>query len=1280
MTADGGSDDAENRTGPDAESGGGDQSDPARQPQDLPRTKRGIGEALASARSRAGLSFRELGRRSKVPPGTLQGWIGGRSLPTPALRAAFFDVVDALGLTEQHSHAQWWAAVEQARQAPAAPMSNPYVGLRPYTPQDHEVFFGRDEETDELVRRVLEASTRTGAQSVVALVGPSGSGKSSLLGAGLLGRASGGPLAGWFGAMVTPGQDPVDRIRGALEQCRTQRSTAGAVLVIDQFEELWTISSEEQRREVVALLWSAVEPPPDDMPVACALVVGLRSDYFGQAAELDLLRPALGRAMLLRDVQRGQADEMITGPARTRGVTVDPGLVAVLERDLALGDGPGSRGALPLLSQALAETWDRATTGELTVREYLAAGGTAGAVERAAERAYGQLTSAERLVARELMLRLVRIDLDTPVRRPLAIDAVQTDEAWAAVERFASARLVTVSEDGIELAHEALLQHWPRLRAWVAENVESLQAREYLARAAALWIENGRPDDLLVPVERFGLHRGGTDEAEPMLSADKREFIAASRAHFAARELEQIRTTTRLRQRNRIAVAAFAVATALAVIAGASLANMVRIRNEALSRQIALSAERVSRQNPGLAAQIALASAERADTVEGTSALVGATGAPLPRRVLGRAEATSLVVDAGATLVAQPGGDGALRIWRGAAARGEVDGTPETIPLDPAGGNLFTGAVVTAGSGRTLLAAGGMGGLWLVDASAEPSAVVATLSAGQGTVYSTAFTPDGTTLLAGTADGTLRRWDVSTPAAPRELAPLASGGVPVLALGVGPDGTTVAAAMDLTGVRGWTLHGQRATELPALATSSRVQALAFSPDGGWLAAGEARSRQVSRWRLDGTRATAQAPLGGFEGRINDVDFSPDSREVVAASSDQTMRVFSQPDGAPSRTYPHPAVVTASAFAGDRLVSAASDGTLQWWPRADGLLTASGPGLLQLSTDTTGSRMFASADAGGAVAAWDLTDPARPRRLTSPHLPADATGATGAPVLAVLPDGSGVVGGSANGDLYHWTRVGDGFSPPAVVPLDPGNLVTVIVCAGDGRTLIASSVVSDKAFVLRRQDDRYVVTSSMTVDRPQSMALSPDGRLAAIPDINGAVGLWRIDAAGVATAAGALPANASFGTAAVFHPNGTVVAIGTDAGEVMLYDVSDPARPRQVADERRVEGAIYGLSFTPDGRRLAGGAGDQRVWIWGWDGSALKPWAWINAGLDRVNDVRFIDGGRRLVAVGGNGGAGMWDVDVERARRTICASRGAPLTDDEWSTYLVGATPRELCES
>ncbi|SDB79837.1 WD40 repeat [Raineyella antarctica] len=1246
----------------------------------LPRTKRGIGEALAAARSRVGLSFRELGRRSSVPPGTLQGWIGGRSLPTPALRTAFFDVLDLLGLSTEHGHDDWWLAVEDARRAPGTPMGNPYVGLRAYAAEDHDLFFGRDRELAELAERVRQAQAHSGTDAVVALLGPSGAGKSSLLGAGLVGRAlaPGGPLDGWFGTAITPGEDPATRIRAALAARALQADRPSAVLVIDQFEEVWTLASPEQRREALALLAEAVEPGsgPDGTAACCALVIGMRSDFFGQAAETELLGPALGHAMLLRGVGPEQALEIITGPSALRGVTVDPGLVALLWRELEIGGEGPAGGSLPLLSQALTETWDQAEQRTLTIRDYRAVGGVAGAIERAAERAYQQLSGPEQDMARDLLLALVRIDLDRPVRRPLELDVLQSDEAWSVVERFTQARLLTVTEDRVGLAHEALLEGWPRLGAWVADNVERLRAREYLARAAALWVENGRVDDLLVPVERFGLDRRSSDDRESLLSSEQRDFVAASRTHFAARELELVRTARTLRRRSRVAIGAFAVATVLAIVAGVSLVVMNHTRAQALSRQAALSSSLVAAQDPGLAAQIALGASELASTQEGNSALISTTGRALPRRALGPSEASKLAVSADADLLVQPGPDGALRLWRGRAADGAADGTPEILTLDAGHRNLFAGAVTSAG-GRTLVAAGGMGGTWLVDAGTMPARVIADLGTGAGTTYALAFSPDGRTLYAGVQDGSVRRWDLTTPGSPRELAALSTQKDPVLALAIAPSGTRLAAA-GAKGVSRWALDGAHPSVLPALATTAAAQAVAFSPDGQWLVAGETRSHQVSRWRLQGDTAASQPPLTGFGSFINDVHFSPDGTRVVVASSDQTMREFAQSSGTEIRSYPHPAVVSAAVYAGDHVVSAASDGTVRWWPQADPAFVHSATGLYQVSADATGTRLLATVDRNGSISAWDLADPAHPRRLPDPTPPALPAGEAYGVVTAVVGDGSAVLGGTRTGDLLVWDRRGDAFAPARVIPLDPGQDISWLGSSADGRTILASAYTSKKAFVLRRDGDAYAVTATIDVDQPQSMALSPDGRVVVIADIDARAGVWTLDERGQVAGSSPLFALGSTGTAAVLNPAGTSAAIGTDDGRVLLYDLSRPAEPRQVAAQDTALGAIYGMSVSTDGRYLAAGAGDKRIWVWQWQSDALVPFARVDAALDRVNDVRFVDGGRRLVGVGANGTGASWDIDLARARQTVCEGRGAPLSAAEWAARLVGARPRNLC--
>lgn len=1256
----------------------------------LPRTKKALGALLSVGRTRAGLSYRDLSRRSGVPTGTLQGWLAGRSLPTPALRGSFLGLVDLLGVTDGYSHEQWWDAVEQARRIPGTGAGNPYVGLRPYAPEDRELFFGREDELAELARRVREAAA-AGPGGVVALLAPSGGGKSSLLGAGLVGTAcaDGGALEGWYGAIITPGEDPEARWRGATT-ARRDFPTMPAVLVVDQFEELWTVATPEQRAALLAGLAAYVAGPTDtpvadtsaddEAPVPAAptvVVLGLRSDYFGPAAEIEALAPSLGRAMLLRTVNVEQAERIITGPARLRGVTVDPGLVAVLQRDLSLGDGPWAGGALPLLSQAMTETWDKAPGPTLTVADYLAVGGVAGAIDRTAERAYADLDEAERATARALLLRLVRVDLDTPVRRPLELALLTEERAWAVVERFARARLLTVGDDNVEIAHEALLQHWGRLRDWVVEDMEDLRAQAYLGRAAALWAEHDRDDDLLVPAERFGLGLEDAGASERMLGSVERSFVAASRAHFTAREEEQLRVNRRLRRRSRAALSAFAVAMVLAILAGVALINMLTTRNEALSRQTSLSSSLVAAQDPGLAAQVALGASELATTPEGTSALVTATGRPLPRRALGLTQPTKLAVDTTAGLLAQPGSDGSLRLWRGAAALGDADGTPETVALDPGHGYLQIGAVAPAG-GRLLVAAGGAAGVWLVDVTTAPSRVLATLATGIGTTYGLVFAPDGRTLYAAGQDGVVRRWDVTAPDSPRQLAPVDGQAGVTYALAVNPAGTRLVAA-GAKGVSRWALDGGTPTALPALTTERVPQAVAYAPDGRSLVAG-ARSDKVYRWTLDGDTAVSQPALTGFGSWINDVHFSPDGTRVLVASSDQTMREYDAATGSQVHSYPHPAVVSAALYDGDHLVSAASDGAVRWWPRTDPEIGHFASSLFQVSSDPSGTRLLATVERKGGVGAWDLTDPAHPLRLTAPDNPTGGAvnGKPHSPVTAVIGDGSGVLTGTSAGDVVVWIRRGDGFGPGVVVPIDPGQDISWLGSSADGSTVLASSYTSTKAFVLKRTGDSYAVTASMDVQQPQSMALSADGHLAVIADSQSAAGVWTLDDQGRVTGTATMSDLGSVATASVLSPDARSVAIGTDAGQVVVYDLTKPAAPRRVMAERTALGAIYGLTVSPDGKYLAAGAGDNRIWVWRWTPESLTLWAWIEASLDRVNDVRFIDGGHRLVGVGANGIINSWDTDLTRARRTVCQGRGAPLTADEWAERLVGAAPRELC--
>ncbi|MFW6186810.1 MAG: hypothetical protein ACOC84_02245, partial [Actinomycetota bacterium] len=399
-----------------------------------------LAEQLSAARRRRGLSVRALAASCDLPASTIQGWLSGAHLPGPALRREFTVLLEALGLTEERPAEHWWKDVSRSR-TPALPATTPYVGLRSYGPEDEAHFFGRGAEVAELGERVARLADAGGIR-LLAVVGASGAGKSSLLGAGLLGRlrAEGQPLHGWSAVATTPGLDPERRLAAA-------GAAQPDLLVVDQLEELWTGTrdAEERVRFLDRLATASRER---------VVVVGLRADFFGAASRHAELRAALERPVLLGALTREQLRQIVVGPAEAVGARVSPDLVGVVLRDVAPRGTEIGVGLLPLLSQALLGTWEHARTRELTVADYHAAGGITEAVDRRAEEVYGNLAPGERDLARAIFLRLVRVvgtgSSATVVRTPVQREELP-EGGSSVVEHFARARLLTVDRDEVRI-------------------------------------------------------------------------------------------------------------------------------------------------------------------------------------------------------------------------------------------------------------------------------------------------------------------------------------------------------------------------------------------------------------------------------------------------------------------------------------------------------------------------------------------------------------------------------------------------------------------------------------------------------------------------------------------------------------------------------------------------------------------------------------------------------------------------------------------------------------
>jgi WD40 repeat protein len=451
-----------------------------------------------------------------------------------------------------------------AGRAPEASSTCPYLGLRSYDAEDADRFFGRDD-------AVAACLDRLAWVGVLAVVGASGSGKSSLVRAGVVAalRRDARNVV-----VVTPGVHPLDALT-ALPPNATD-----VVLVVDQCEEAVTlcVDVDERAAFLTALVDHAARGP---------LVVVLRADRLALFTEhpafATLLAPGLH---LLPRMTEPQLREAIEAPARQAGLLLEGGLVDLLVRDVE--DEPG---ALPLLSHALRETWLAREGRTLTVAGYQASGGIRGAVARTAEQVYEDATADQRVLLRELLLRLVVPNPDgEPSRTRVPFEQLASDrEHERVVELLLASRLVTSDDEAIELAHDALLRAWPRLRSWLDEDVEGQRIRRHLTTAAETWATMGRPDSELYRGIRLARAVEWRDRTHPDLTSSHPDLTSTERTFLATSQERADADALASRRRRRALLSLVAAATSVVVLLG--LTALVQARRATSERDAAVVAE-----------------------------------------------------------------------------------------------------------------------------------------------------------------------------------------------------------------------------------------------------------------------------------------------------------------------------------------------------------------------------------------------------------------------------------------------------------------------------------------------------------------------------------------------------------------------------------------------------------------------------------------------------------------------------------------------------------------
>lgn len=1124
------------------------------------------------------------------------------------------------GLENEFPGASWLPVLCQNPSTPSLTWTQlggvsdcPYRGLEAFGTADAHLFFGRE-------KAIADLSTAVQHKPFVAVTGPSGSGKSSVVFAGLLPQLKQQSEPSWQIVSCRPGAKPFDALAESLMAVwmpsDKQQNSADVrletlalsvefqqdvqalwsaiaqhtkpntrlLLIVDQFEELYTLCEEEDKQSFIDLLLAAAQSAP-----AFTLLLTLRADFYGHALSNRSLSDALqAGGYNLGPMSPAELKAAIAQPAAQCQVELEPGLT-----DKLIQATQGQAGRLPLLEFTLTELWLQQHSGQLTHQAYRAIGGIEEAVANHAEKVYAQLSVDEQQSVQRIFMQLIEPNPNNEATRRMASRDELGADNWPLVAKLASARLVITNRDAItgqetaEIIHEALIYNWGRLTYWLQIDGDFRRWQEDVRRAKDQWQKSEREPEALLRGKRLSIAAGWYDSRPDELSADDAQFIQQSL-------LVQEKAQKQDKRRRRTLIASLSAG----LLAALGLSGLIWRQSQQMAisevRAIVTSSNLLFASGQKLEAlidsltadhllnNVVLKDPETVQMVDSTLQQMISWADEKNQLTGHKAGVTAVAFSSDGQLLASASQDNSIKLW-------QPDGTLIATLL---GHSEEVWGLAISPDGRTVASASNdkTVRLWQRDGT-----LIETLEGHEQAVKAVAFSRDGVQIASADRAGMVKVWqrdrgNVQTFKAHEEN---------INAIAFSPGDSLLATGSDDSTIRTWRLSSTFDNKLEdTFSGQGDVVDIAFSPDGQTIASAST-DRTIRLWKLDGSKP--QRFMDGSEEAHNNVvysiAFSPDGQSLVSASDDKTVKLW-QRDGFLRATFEgHNNGVVSAAFSpdGQTIASASFDRTIRLWKENNNnvLLTAlkGHSAFVRSVAFSKQDETIASASGDGTVKFWRLDG----------SLIETLDGDLGeAFSLALAPDEKAIAVGNRDGTLVLWDRT-SGKSKS--ISAHEGWIDSVAFSYPDGQLIATAS--EDDTIKLWQPDGSALKTLRGHQNNVNQVAFSPNGQILASASLDKTIKLWQRDGTPIRTIEG----HSASVNSVVFSPDGQFLASASDDRTVRIWDRDG----NPVSTLEGHVGAAIGVTFSPDGETLASTSVDRTVRIWDRQGNLLETLSGYEAG-------------------------------------------------------------------